>query len=52
MNIITIQMAKQLGLEFHSLTSIDFDDITMRTADKREILLYFYIYLDIKVHDL
>ena len=40
MNIILTAMARQLRLQFHSLSDVGFAGLTMKTADYRETLLH------------
>ena len=36
MNVISLAMTKQLGLEIHSLEDVGFTGLTMKTADNQE----------------
>ena len=49
MNVISHTLARDLGLEFHTLESIGFAGLTMRTADNREAPLTYWVSLIVGV---
>ena len=49
MNVVSLAMAKQLGLEIRALSDVGFAGLTMKTADNRETRLHHWVYLEIGV---
>ncbi len=49
MNIISTNLIRQLDLNMHFLLKIEFQDLTMCTADHREMLLKHWIWLNVDV---
>lgn len=49
MNVISIGMVRSLGLATHSLAEIGFKGLSMRTADQRDTVLEYWIWLNIGV---
>ena len=49
MNVISTAMAQKLQLPFHTLSSIGFAGITMRTADHVETPLFHWVELNTNV---
>ena len=51
MNVISTDLIRQLDLNMHFLSKIEFQDLTMHTADHREMLLKHWIWLNVDVKD-
>ena len=49
MNVISQGMVRFLGLELHLLSDIGFKGLSMRTADYRDTVLMYWVWLDIGV---
>ena len=49
MNVISQGMVRFLGLKLHLLSDIGFKGLSMRTADHRDTVLMYWVWLDISV---
>ena len=49
MNVVSVGMVKQVGLELQPLASIGFYGLTMMTADHKETMLQHWAWVEVGV---
>lgn len=49
MNVISMGLVRMLGLELHALADIGFKGLSMRTADHRDTILEYWVWLHVAV---